>query len=99
MPTNDRGDEHDELIEHLKTRAAAAAAGRIVAYESDRLTPNVQEQFWRNVVAFETAGSTNLIKELNAIGVELPEPDNLDDVALHQALWTMIDALATLRVF
>ena len=99
MPTNDRGNEHDDLIERLKAQAAAAADGRMVAYESDGLTPDVQEQFWRNVVAFETADSTDLTKELNAIGVELPEPADLDDVALQKALWNVIEGLARLRVF
>jgi hypothetical protein len=99
MSSNDCGNEHSELIERLKAQAASAAGGRMVAYESDRLPPDVQEQFWRNVVDFETADCTDLTKELNAIGVDLPEPDDLDDVALHQALWNVIDALARLRVF
>ena len=99
MPTDDRGNEHYELIERLKAQAAAAADGRIVAYESDGLTPGVQEHFWRNVVDFETAETTDLAKELNAIDVELPEPDDLDDVALHKALWSIIEGLARLRVF
>lgn len=99
MPTNDRGNEPDELIERLKARAATAADGRMVAYESDGLTLDVQEQFWRNVVAFETAGSTDLSKELNAIGVKLLQPDDLDDVAQREALWSIIEGLARLRVF
>ena len=72
MPTNGRVNEHDELIERLKAQAAAAAAGRMVVYESDGLTPDAQERFWRNVVNFETAATTDLAKKLNAIGVELP---------------------------
>lgn len=100
MPTNDRGNERDELIERLKAQAAAAGAdGHMVVYESDGLTPDVQEQFWRNVVDFETVATTALAKELNAIGVELPDPDDLDDVALHKALWRVIEGLAGLRVF
>jgi hypothetical protein len=99
MPTNDRGNEHGELIEYLKAQAAAAIGGHMVACESAGLTPEVQEQFWWNVVAFETAGRTDLIKELQAIGVELPEPDVLDDVALHKSLWRLIEGLARLRVF
>jgi len=99
MPTNDHGNEHDDLIERLKAQAAASADGRMVAYESAGLAPDVQEQFWRNAVAFETAGSTDLTKELTAIGVELPEPDDLDDVALHEALWRIIEGLARLHVF
>src|SRR5712671_5453055 len=99
MSTHDRSNEHDQLIERLKAETAAAAGGRMVVYESDRLTPGAREPFWRNVVAFETAGSTNLTQELTAIGVELPEPDDLDDVALHRALWSAIEGLANLGVF
>lgn len=90
MPTDNHRNEHDELIERLTAEAAAAAGGRMVVHESDRLTPGAQEQFWRNVVAFETAGTTDLTQELTAIGVQLPEPDDLDDVALHRALWSTI---------
>lgn len=31
--------------------------------------------------------------------MELPEPDDLDDVALHEALWRIIEGLERLRVF
>ena len=100
MATDDRGSEHDELIERLKAQAAAATEdGRMVVYESDQLTAGAREQFWRDVVDFETAGSTNLTHELGAIGVELPEPDDLNDAALRHALWTTIEGLAELGVF
>jgi hypothetical protein len=100
MSTDDRGSEHDELIERLKAQAAAATDdGRRVVYESDQLTPGAREQFWRNVVDFETAGNTTLTHELSAVGVELPEPDDLDDAALHLALWRTIEALADLGVY
>jgi len=53
---NDRGNEHDDLIERLKAQAAPAADGRMVAYESGGLT---------SVVDFETAETTDLAGELN----------------------------------
>lgn len=94
------GDEHEELIERLKAEAAYAAGGRMVVYESEQMTPAVREQFWRNVVACEsTAAVTNLTRELTAVGVELPEPADLDDAALHKALWRVIEELANLGVF
>lgn len=91
--------DHDDLIQRLKAQAAAAADGHMVFHESEDLPAAVQEQFWRRVVACETAGTTDLVKELTAIDVALPEPDGLDDVALHAALWTVIDGLAGLNVF
>lgn len=96
MDSND----HDELIERLKARAAAAAAdGRMVVYESENLGPGLQEQFWQQVVEFETAGTTDLVKELKAVGVDLPDPDSLNDEALHSALWATIEALGRMRVY
>ena len=68
-------------------------------WESDGLTPDVKERFWQNVVDFETAATTDLVKELSAIGVALPEPDDLNDVALHETLWRIVAGLARLRVF
>ena len=99
MATDERGNEHDELIERLKAQAAAAVDGRMVVHESDGLPAEVREEFWRSVVAFETAGSTDLTRELTARGVPLPDPDDLDEAALRTALWTIIEALARLRVF
>jgi hypothetical protein len=60
---------------------------------------DAQEQFWRTVVDFERAATTDLATELNVISVELPEPDGLDDAGLHEALWRVIEGLARLRVF
>jgi hypothetical protein len=99
MPTDDRSNEHHELIERLKAQAAAAGGGRMVTGGSGELTPDIEKAFWKNVVAFETAESTDLTRELKAIGVPLPEPDDLDDGALHEALWKVIAELARLRVF
>jgi hypothetical protein len=93
--SNDR----DELIERLKAQAAAAVDGRMVVHESEGMDASVREQFWRHVVEFETAGTTDLIKELKAVGVEVPDPDGLDDEALHTALWVTIEALGRMHVY
>ena len=71
----------------------------MVVHESEAMPSELGERFWQTVVAAETAGTTDLITELKAIGVDLPEPDTLDDAALHKALWRVIDALASLQVF
>lgn len=99
MANDDRNDEHEALIADLKAQAAALAGGHMTFCEEDGMSPELREQFWRRVVAAETAPTTDLVTELKAIGVELPEPDGLDDETLHQALWTVIHALATLHVY
>ena len=91
-------DDQDEIIERLKAQAAAAA-GRMVVHESEAMDPAVREAFWRHVVAFETAGTTDLLKELKAVGVDVPDPDTLSDEALHAALWVTIEALGRMHVY
>jgi hypothetical protein len=91
--------DHDEIIERLKAEAAAAAGGRMVVRESAGMDPSVREQFWRHVVEFETAGTTDLLKELKAVGLDVPDPDSLSDEALHAALWTTIEALGKMHVY
>jgi hypothetical protein len=91
--------DHDEVIEHLKAQAAAAVDGRMVVHESEGMDPSLREEFWRHVVEFETAGTTNLVKELKTVGVAVPDPDSLNDEALHSALWATIEALGRMRVY
>jgi hypothetical protein len=90
--------DHDEIIERLKAQAAAAG-GRMIVHESEGMDASVREQFWRHVVEFETAGTTDLVKELKAAGVDIPDPHSLNDEALHSALWTTIEALGRMRVY
>ena len=71
----------------------------MLAHEPESMSPELREQFWRCVIDAETAPTTTLVNELNEIGVKLPEPDGLDDAALHQALWKVIQALGTLHVY
>lgn len=99
MSSDDANNKHEALIEALKARAAALGGGHMVCYEQEGTSPELREQFWSRVVDSESASTTDLIKELKAIGVELPAPEELDDDALHRALWKVIDALGTLHVY
>jgi hypothetical protein len=95
---SDRRDQQDR-IEQLKQQAGEAAAGEVIAWESNRLTLEAREQFWRRVVEFETAPLTTDFQQLVDAGLELPEPESLDDETLTAKLWNVIDGLARLRVF
>lgn len=105
MSTNQR-DRHDnrdqdqeDRIHAVKQQAELAAGGEMIAWESDTLSAEQREQFWRRVVEYETAPSTNDFQQLTEAGLELPEPDAMHDEELSSKLWEVIGALAGKRVF
>lgn len=88
-----------DRIHELKQQTERAAGGKIIAWESDTLSAEQREQFWRRVVEFETAPSTNNFQQLTEAGLELPEPDATHDEELTSKLWEVIGGLARIRVF
>lgn len=103
MSTNhrDRADNRfqEDRIHELKQQAEQAAKGEMIAWESDKLSSEQSEQFWRRVVEYETAPSTTDFQQLTDAGLELPEPEAMDDKQLTAKLWEIIGALARMRVF
>ena len=103
MSTNHRdGDENsdqEDRINELKLQAEQAATGQMITWESGIVSPEQSEQFWRRVVEYETAPSTTDFQRLTEAGLELPEPDAMDDEQLTSKLWELIGALARMRVF
>jgi hypothetical protein len=63
---------------------------------SPDLPADVQEQFWKHVLAFEDAPEVVPFDLLVNFGVSLPAPDDLDDGHLTTRLWEVIHAMADL---
>lgn len=103
MPTNNENDPEEVAreirINKLKDKAQELTAGEMTAWESDECTPELAEQFWENVVAYEQAPWTTHFQRLEEAGMELPAPETLDDQELTAKLWELIDCLAQMRVF
>jgi hypothetical protein len=98
-PGRDCGKDQKDRIQRLKQRAKKAAGGKLIAWESDALSPDQTEQFWQRVVDFENAPSTTEFQRLTEAGLELPPPEAMEDRKLTAKLWELIGALARIRVF
>jgi len=68
-------------------------------WESPDCPPDLAEQFWSNVLAYESADETTHFRQLTAQGIDLPAPADLTDEELTRKLWEVIHALARLNVF
>ena len=86
-------------ISAMKQRLRKITAGRMVSWESETLPDDVREDLWRRVIAFEDGPFTTDFERLGNAGVDLPEPESMDDAELASKLWEVIGSLARMRVF
>lgn len=92
-------DDQDETIENLKRRAEELSGGQMKMGVLDDCPAQLEETFWKQVVAWEEAPWATHFQQLETAGVSLPPPDSLDDQKLNEKLWEVIHALALLRIF
>lgn len=86
-------------INELKHEAEELSGGEMSSFEADDLPPDIAEQFWDQVVAFEKAPRTTHIRRLQEAGVEMPPVEELPDREVSARLWEVIHALAEQGVF
>ena len=84
-------------INELKETAQELTGGEMSTFESQDAPPELLEAFWQNVVEIESAGWTSARRQLQADGVALPAPEELDDQQVTVRLWEVIHALAKRR--
>jgi hypothetical protein len=97
---NGRDDpERKKRIDELKRQAEELAGGEMSGWKSDDLSPEMDEEFLQNIVAYESAPWTTHFQQLEDASVELPDPETMDDEKLTTKLWEVIEALARMRAF
>lgn len=96
---DDNTKEQLERIDCLKECASELAGSEMNFYESDEISANIQEEFWKQVIAFEESEHTPLFDRLIKADVELPAPDELKDEQLNEKLWEVIHTLQLMNTF
>lgn len=102
---DDAEDDEPEIdrqirINELKERARELAGGNLTEGKlSDDLPPEIEEQFWKQVVDFESSDWTTGLERLERIGVELPEPEELTEEELVEKLREVIGAMASIGMY
>jgi hypothetical protein len=95
----DAAESQEKRIQALKDRARRLAGGAMTTWESDALSADQREDYWRRIVEYEAAAFVTDAQRLADGGIDLPNPAVIDDAELSAKLWEVIRALARLRVF
>jgi hypothetical protein len=86
----------EKRIERL--RAELQKLGDEISHESD-LPADLEEEFLKHILAFETAEQITLMQWLENAGLEVPTPDELSDEQLGRKLWEVINRMASLGAY
>ncbi len=94
----DFDDEPDQerRIENLRTELEKLGDG--ISHESD-LPADMEEEFLKHILAFETAEQISLMQWLENAGLTVPAPAGLTDELLTAKLWEVINRLASLGAY
>jgi hypothetical protein len=94
-------DDIRHRIEVLKQQANTLANGQMMAHRSEDCPAEVEEQFWKRVVAFESAPEVEVepLQVLLEAGLTVPPTEALEDAALTSKLWEVIHGLASIGVY
>ena len=98
MTLTDFEEEPDQEIRIAKLREEIEKLGGSAISVED-MPVEVEEEFLRHVLAYETAEPMRLISLLENAGLVLPAPSELNDEQLTQKLQEMIERMASLGAY
>lgn len=93
-----QGNRQDRIGD-LKRRVNEIAGGQMACGVSPTCPPEIEEKFWEQVLAYETAETVPLFDQLVRAGVALPPAEELSDGDLTAKLWEVIRGLAGFGTF
>ena len=94
----DFDDEPDQEKRIEKLKSQLEKLGGDVSDNSE-LSTDMEEEFLKHILAFETAEPTSLLQWLENAGQDVPPPQDLDDSQLHTKLWEVINRMASLGAY
>jgi hypothetical protein len=98
MTTIQFADEPDQEERIAKLRQELEKlGGSTMTLES--MPADLEEEFLRQVLEYETAEPISLFRLLENSGVEIPPPDQLDDVSLTVKLKEIVERMASLGAY
>ncbi len=88
--------ERRRHIKELQERLQRIVGGPVSMGFSEDCPEEIRERFLESVLAFEEAEPVALFDELTRMGLQLPAPDEMDDVQLNAKLWEVIRCMSLL---
>lgn len=89
--------DQEKRLATLRAELQKLGGGEI-SHESD-LPADLEEQFLKHILAFETSAELTLMQWLENAGLEVPPPEELSDATLPAKLKEVIDRMASLGAY
>jgi len=96
VETDGQGDDQDTRIAKLR-KQLEELGGSATTLES--MPADMEEEFLRHVLEYETAEQISLFRLLENAGLEIPAPEQLDDTTLAAKLQEIIQRMASLGAY
>jgi len=92
---SDPGEAQRRRIRKLRQAAEELCGGDFTGEGIDRLPPDMEEAFWQQIIAYETAEPCNLFELVTNNGISLPEAVLVSEEHLSDRLWEVIYFLSS----
>jgi hypothetical protein len=92
-------EERQRHIRELQEKLQCIAGGPVPMGFSGDCPDEIRERFLESVVAFEEAEPVALFDELTRMGLQMPAPEDMDDVLLNSKLWEIIRCMSLLGAY